>query len=82
MIEHYAVLGELVVLTTNRADLNILPLRADLSKEEMIKVAAFSSTSAISYMDSFNENTLVWLDLWELIHTYNRVINFFYWMKN
>ena len=58
-IEHFAMQDELVVLTTNCADLNILPLRADLSVEEMIKVAAFSSTSAIFYMDIFNENVLV-----------------------
>ncbi len=58
-IEHYSLQDELELLTTNRTDLNILPLRTDLSIEDMIKVAEFSRTSAIFCMDSFSENALV-----------------------
>lgn len=58
-IEHYALEDELQLLTTNRTDLNILPLSYDLSIEDMIKVTEFSRTSAIFCMDSFSENALV-----------------------
>ena len=52
-IEHYELEDELELLTTNRTDLNILPLSYDLSIEDMIKVTEFSRTSAIFCMDSF-----------------------------
>ena len=58
-IEHYELEDELELLTTNRTDLNILPLSYDLSIEDMIKVTEFSRTSAIFCMDSFSENALV-----------------------
>lgn len=53
-IELYVIQNELDPLMANATDMNILPLPNDLEIEELIKIVAFTRTSALFCLDSPN----------------------------